>query len=144
MHVPAWDIPTDDAKDLVMKMLTLDPMQRIDMEGILSHPWLAPPPPPLPLPIVLDAAARAQSQHQQMAPPRDREVIKMGPHYQARIKSLVFRNKLKRYFISNNIEAGLLSNTKEAAEFYFAEFDRDRDGFVGLEAMVSLIVSHAR
>lgn len=121
MDTPAWDIPTADAKDLVKKMLTLDPDQRIDMESILSHPWLA----------AMESVSPI--------PSTSRAVINMGQQYRARIKSLVFRNKLKRYFISNNIEAGLLSNTKEAAEFYFAEFDRDRDGFVGLEAMVRCV-----
>lgn len=124
MDTPAWDVPTPDAKDLVRRMLTLDPQQRINMKEILNHPWLAPP------------STASQSQC-----PRVGSGINMGADYRTRIKSLVFRNKLKRYFISNNIEAGLLSNSKEAAAFYFAAFDQDRDGFVGLDAMVSERVS---
>jgi serine/threonine protein kinase len=116
MAGPVWDIPSDEAKDLVRRMLTLDPQERIDMEGILSHPWLS------------DSSTNVQSQPE--------AIVDMGRDYRARIKSLVFVNKLKRYFLSNNIEAGFLSK-KEAAEFYFLEFDRDRDGLIDLEGMVS-------
>jgi len=31
---------SDSAKDLLMKMLTVDPKQRISIEGIMSHDWL--------------------------------------------------------------------------------------------------------
>jgi len=34
---------SDSAKDLLTKMLTADPKQRISIEGIMSHDWLRPP-----------------------------------------------------------------------------------------------------
>lgn len=112
MDVEEWEVPTDAAKDLVRRMLTLDPAERIDMAGILSHPWLA------------DASSD------------DEEALRrMGQSYKTRIKGLVFRNKLKRFFMSNNIEAGLLTNSKDAAEFYFSQFDTDRDGVIDFDAM---------
>lgn len=113
MDVEEWEVPTAAAKDLVRRMLALDPAERIDMAGILAHPWL------------VDGSAEDEAAQRQM-----------GQNYKSRIKGLVFRNKLKRFFMSNNIEAGLLTNSKDAAEFYFSQFDTDRDGIIDFEAMV--------
>lgn len=35
-----WGGISDNAKDLVRRMLTVDPNKRIDTEGILRHPWI--------------------------------------------------------------------------------------------------------
>jgi serine/threonine protein kinase len=35
-----WDEVTDDAKDLVVRMLTLDPEQRITAKDALNHKWI--------------------------------------------------------------------------------------------------------
>ncbi|TYZ62189.1 hypothetical protein PybrP1_004941 [[Pythium] brassicae (nom. inval.)] len=37
---PFWDHVSADAKDLVAKLLTVDPAQRLAAAGILSHPWM--------------------------------------------------------------------------------------------------------
>lgn len=38
---PEWDSISDDAKDLVSKMLCYDPSKRITAQEILKHPWIA-------------------------------------------------------------------------------------------------------
>lgn len=35
-----WDGISDDAKDLIRKMLTVDPIARISLHEILRHPWI--------------------------------------------------------------------------------------------------------
>ena len=40
-HAEHWDAISDDAKDLVRKMLSLDPTRRIKCDDILQHPWIA-------------------------------------------------------------------------------------------------------
>uniref|UniRef100_A0A7S1UM27 Calmodulin n=1 Tax=Phaeomonas parva TaxID=124430 RepID=A0A7S1UM27_9STRA len=39
-HADAWDEISDEAKDLVSKMLTVDTTQRITSQGVLEHPWI--------------------------------------------------------------------------------------------------------
>jgi Ca2+-binding EF-hand superfamily protein len=40
MNTTYWDGISESAKDLVRKMLTVDPNKRITANGILSHPWI--------------------------------------------------------------------------------------------------------
>lgn len=40
MNTTYWDGVSDSAKDLVRKMLTVDPNKRITAAGVLSHPWI--------------------------------------------------------------------------------------------------------
>mmetsp|Transcript_22080 Transcript_22080/g.77391 ORF Transcript_22080/g.77391 Transcript_22080/m.77391 type:complete len:714 (-) Transcript_22080:107-2248(-) len=40
---PWWDNVSDCAKDLVRRMLTLDPRKRITCEQVLAHPWIVDP-----------------------------------------------------------------------------------------------------
>ena len=35
-----WEHISDEAKDLIIKLLDIDPETRLDNEGILSHPWI--------------------------------------------------------------------------------------------------------
>ena len=42
MDDPVWDTVSDEAKDLVRRLLTLDPKERISAAECLGHPWLAP------------------------------------------------------------------------------------------------------
>lgn len=35
-----WNNVSEGAKDLVRRMLTVDPAQRITVDGILQHPWI--------------------------------------------------------------------------------------------------------
>jgi serine/threonine protein kinase len=37
---PYWDDISEMAKDLISKILTVDTSERIDIDGILSHPWI--------------------------------------------------------------------------------------------------------
>jgi serine/threonine protein kinase len=37
---PQWDEISDYAKDLIKKLLVVDPYKRIDADGILKHPWI--------------------------------------------------------------------------------------------------------
>jgi serine/threonine protein kinase len=37
---PYWDSISDDAKDLINKLLVLDIDRRLSAENILKHPWL--------------------------------------------------------------------------------------------------------
>ena len=36
---PAWDLVSDNAKDLIIKMLQTDPSQRATVHVALAHPW---------------------------------------------------------------------------------------------------------
>jgi serine/threonine protein kinase len=72
----AWAGISDDAKDLVDRMLTKDPQQRISIEEILGHRWLS-----------------------GVAPDTD-----LGAEYENRIKNLALRQKIKTFFIANRIE----------------------------------------
>jgi calcium/calmodulin-dependent protein kinase I len=37
---PTWDDISDYAKDLIKKLLVVDPAKRLNAEGILKHPWI--------------------------------------------------------------------------------------------------------
>jgi len=37
---PQWDPISDYAKDLIKKLLVVDPSKRLNAEGILKHPWV--------------------------------------------------------------------------------------------------------
>ncbi|KAF4315546.1 hypothetical protein BBO99_00008470 [Phytophthora kernoviae] len=39
---PYWDEVSDEAKDLVSDLLTVDRQKRLDASGILAHPWMDP------------------------------------------------------------------------------------------------------
>ena len=39
-HEPYWDIISEDAKDLIKKLLVADPKKRLSAEEILKHPWV--------------------------------------------------------------------------------------------------------
>lgn len=36
-----WDTISEDAKNLIVQMLEVDPDLRLDAESVLEHPWLA-------------------------------------------------------------------------------------------------------
>jgi calcium/calmodulin-dependent protein kinase I len=38
---PYWDPISENAKDLIRKCLTVDVHKRLDIDGVLKHPWLA-------------------------------------------------------------------------------------------------------
>lgn len=40
LDTPLWECISEHAKDLVRKMLTLDPNQRITIQEVLNHKWL--------------------------------------------------------------------------------------------------------
>jgi calcium/calmodulin-dependent protein kinase I len=37
---PFWDTISEDAKDLIRKLLVVDPEKRLSAQEILNHPWL--------------------------------------------------------------------------------------------------------
>ena len=37
---PYWDDISDLAKDLIKKLLTVDPQRRLDADGVMAHPWI--------------------------------------------------------------------------------------------------------
>ncbi len=37
---PQWDEISDYAKDLIKKLLVVDPYKRLNADGILKHPWI--------------------------------------------------------------------------------------------------------
>lgn len=43
MNDPVWDEVSKEAKDLIMKLLDVDPKSRVTVEGVLEHPWMSPP-----------------------------------------------------------------------------------------------------
>jgi calcium/calmodulin-dependent protein kinase I len=43
MNDPVWDEVSKEAKDLIMKLLDVDPPSRLTVEGVLEHPWMNPP-----------------------------------------------------------------------------------------------------
>lgn len=71
-----WDNISDEAKDLVRKILTRRPERRIDAEGILNHPWMVSEAPD----------------------------VNLGDDYFARIKQLALRQKLKCFFLDSRLE----------------------------------------
>ena len=81
MKGPNWDKISPAAKDLVSQMLKRDPNDRINMDGICSHPWLV--------------EAQSRSQRGDV----------FSEAYSARIKNLVLKNKLKKCFDEDKIEA---------------------------------------
>jgi Ca2+-binding EF-hand superfamily protein len=72
----SWRSISAEAKDLVAKILNKCPNSRISLRDILSHPWCG------------GAAPAAE----------------LGPEYLHRVKALALRQKLKRFFIDNDIE----------------------------------------
>lgn len=40
MKPKQWDLISDTAKDLVKKMLTVEPSERITVQEALNHPWI--------------------------------------------------------------------------------------------------------
>ena len=42
MDDPVWDEVSTEAKDLIMKLLVVDPEKRLTVEGVLDHPWMNP------------------------------------------------------------------------------------------------------
>jgi serine/threonine protein kinase len=76
MRGQAWDNVSDLGKDLVSKILRKDPKRRLSSAEILDHPWV-----------------------QGHAPNTS-----LGDEYLSRIKHLVLRQRLKAFFVDNQIE----------------------------------------
>ena len=70
-----WENISIDAQDLVEKILKVDPAERIDINGILSHPWLQ----------------KAQSEGSE-----DSKVFDAA--YTSRMKNLELKDKLRKCF----------------------------------------------
>jgi serine/threonine protein kinase len=42
-HADTWDVVSDEAKDMIRGLLTLDPERRLTVDQCLAHPWLSKP-----------------------------------------------------------------------------------------------------
>ena len=71
-----WDNISSEAKDLVSKLLVKDPAERLTVQQILQHPWLA----------------------------KEVPCEALGVDYFARLKHLVLCQKLKGFFMDSNIK----------------------------------------
>jgi calcium/calmodulin-dependent serine protein kinase len=40
MNLKQWELISDSAKDLIRKMLTVDPSERVTVQEALNHPWI--------------------------------------------------------------------------------------------------------
>ncbi|KAL7693492.1 putative protein kinase [Plasmopara halstedii] len=38
---PYWDCVSDSAKDLISRLLVVDPLKRLTAQQVLDHPWVA-------------------------------------------------------------------------------------------------------
>ena len=74
-----WDNISDSAKDLISRILVKNVPDRITAQQILRHPW-----------VTTEKAA----------------CVDLGPEYFLRIKHLGIRQKMKTFFVENNIEEG--------------------------------------
>lgn len=66
---PYWTDISAEAKDLVSRLLTVDPAKRITCDEVLAHPWIA--------------GDKASSK-------------KLGPHHQKRLREFNARRKLRK------------------------------------------------
>ena len=71
-----WDGISAAAKDLVSKMLVVNPSKRLGTDEVLAHPW-----------VVTGGAPN----------------VALGADYMARVKHLALRQKLKKFFVESNI-----------------------------------------
>lgn len=71
-----WDTISSAAKDLVSKLLALDPSARLDIKGVLGHPWIT---------------------------SEETPSVYLGEDYFARVKYLSLRQRLKNFFVESNI-----------------------------------------
>lgn len=112
-----WPSVSDAAKDLIQKMLTLDPAERISIEDIVTHPWL---------------------QQQGVAPSRP-----LGTLVLDRLRNFSGMTRLKRAYIMAaathlNIESiyGLLE--------LFRRFDLNGDGTISLEEFKTVMAANSK
>ncbi|GJP43118.1 hypothetical protein CLOM_g2614 [Closterium sp. NIES-68] len=64
--IAPWPYVSHEAKDLIRRMLTLDTTQRLDIDGVLAHPWLRLGPrafasPPINKPLQLASSSKHSS-----------------------------------------------------------------------------------
>jgi len=89
---PYWSEVSDAAKDLIRKLLTVDPKKRFTAEQVLSHPWIS------------GSAASSKS---------------FGPSHNLRLKMLQARRRLRRgvhMIMAANKFSGMFQFLSELAE----------------------------
>lgn len=76
MTGPAWLGISDRAKDLVSRILVVDPEKRYTIREILKHPWMT----------------------------SEAPQVELGVEYVARIKHLALKQKMRGFFLQNGID----------------------------------------
>jgi len=98
-----WPQISDSAKDLVKRMLTMDPKRRITAKEILEHEW-----------IKVDGSA-------------SRKLVCCSVH--VRVKNFLKMHRLKQMAM-HQIALQLPKEMQEASQECFAKFDTDQDGCI--------------
>jgi serine/threonine protein kinase len=75
MTGPEWAGISEPAKDLVRRMLSRNPDERFSTEEVLAHEWVSGSAPE----------------------------IEFGPDYRRRVRALALKQRLKRFFLDNDI-----------------------------------------
>lgn len=88
---PQWDSISEQAKDLIRKMLNPNPSERISISKIYAHPWM-----------------------------NEREVLnhQLGTEYARRVQSLSLREKLRNIFLKHEFQHNLIASfTRDSSQF---------------------------
>lgn len=107
--MPAWDVISKDAKDLVQKMLVMDPRKRYTAEQALHHRWV-----------------------EKLAPNASNTVLSSSAF--ENLKAFRSQNKLKKAALTVIAQQLCEDSIKDLKEMFYA-LDKDGDGTITVEEM---------